>query len=231
MAVGVHPAPEVGQVILRVPPLPVAGEAVLGRRRRIAAPGPLVSDVGPEPRGPRDRPAERWRRPAWAKSIQAEESSAEFRTAIVPPSAAARSAAAPASRSLRAKAYRNIPSAEFDESPVEEVRVLDPRHPLYGRSFRVIRRAAHRGGNFPSSFEVEHCNGSSLLIPIAVTEWHDLPGSRTTLSIDALRELIDVVDCLDDHGDRPERSLDDAAAVSAASDRRRRRRGPGGGPS
>ncbi len=156
-----------------------------------------------------------------------------YSVAAIPPSpGAARVPVAPgASPAPGTKAYRNIPSAEFDESPVEEVRVLDPRHPLYGRSFRVIRRAAHRGGNFPSSFEVEHCNGSSLLIPIAVTEWHDLPGSRTTLSIDALRELIDVVDCLDDHGDRPERSLDDAAAVSAASDRRRRRRGPGGGPS
>src|SRR5690242_16871736 len=100
----------------------------------------------------------------------------------IPPAAAGTYGADCASRCRRAKAYRNIPSCESDESPIEEVRVLDPLHPLYGRSFRVIRRSTQRGGNFLPSYEVEHCNGSSLLIPIAVTEWHDSPNKRTILS-------------------------------------------------
>ena len=42
------------------------------------------------------------------------------------------------SSAICSKALRNIPSAKADESFSEVIRVLDPRHPLYGRSFRVI---------------------------------------------------------------------------------------------
>jgi hypothetical protein len=122
-----------------------------------------------------------------------------------------------------------MPSGESDEPSVEEIRVLDPRHPLYGRSFGVIRRSTHRGGNFPPSYEVEYRNGSSLLIPIAATEATDLANNQIKLSIDALQELISVVDCLDNYEYEPKRSLDDTVASSTASDRRRRRRGLGGG--
>jgi hypothetical protein len=108
---------------------------------------------------------------------------------------------------------------------------LDPRHPLYGRSFRVIRRSTHRGGNFAASYEVEHRNGTTLLVPIAVTEWHDSPNDRTILSIEALQELLSVVDCLYDHEREPKRSLDDTDANAAAPDRRRPRRSLGGDPS
>jgi hypothetical protein len=69
---------------------------------------------------------------------------------------AATSAADSASRSLPAKAFRNIPSGESDESSVDVIEVQDQRHPLYGRSFRVIRLVAHRGGDFPPSYEVEY---------------------------------------------------------------------------
>ena len=143
----------------------------------------------------------------------------------------ARSRSLQLSSACCSRAYRNIPSCESDESPIEEVRVLDPRHPLYGRSFRVIRRSTHCGGNFPPSYEVEHCNGSSLLIPIAVTEWHDSPNNRTILSIEALQDLLSVVDCFCSHERESKRSVDDTAANIAAPDRRRRRRSPGGDPS
>lgn len=146
------------------------------------------------------------------------------------PSVSRRSPDAP-SQCHQARAYRNIPSCESDESSVEEVRVLDPRHPLFGRSFRVIRRSPHRGGNFPPSYEVEHRNGSSLLIPIAVTEWHDSPNRRTILSIEALQDLLLVVDGFCSHGHESKRSVGDTAADGAAPDRRRGRRSPGGGPS
>ena len=134
-----------------------------------------------------------------------------------------------ASRFRPAKARRNIPSGESDESLIDEIRVLDPRHPLYGRSFRVIRRSTHRGGNFPPSYEVEYCSGSSLLIPIAVTEWLGSTNDQLKLSIDGLLDLISVIDCLDSHEYEPKRSLDYSAARPAASDRRRRRRSLGGG--
>ena len=92
---------------------------------------------------------------------------------------AARTSAA--SRARRTKSYRNIPCSEADESSIDEIKVLDPRHPLYGRSFRVLRRSTHRGGNFPPSYEVEYRNGSSLLIPVAATEWHDSPNDQLKL--------------------------------------------------
>lgn len=141
----------------------------------------------------------------------------------------ARSVADFASRSLRARACRNIPPGESDESSTEVVWVLDPRHPLYGRSFRVIRRSTHRGGNFPPSYEVEHRNGSTLLIPVAATEKYVLDANQTKLSIEAIRDLVSVAECLENHEYRPNDALDDAVASVAASNRRRRRRGSCGG--
>ena len=128
-----------------------------------------------------------------------------------------------------ARAYRNIPSGESDESLGEVIQVLDPRHPLYGRSFHVIRRSTHRGGNFPPSYEVEYQGGTSLLVPISVTETYEVNANQIKLCIDALRDLISAVECLECHERRSERSLGGAAAGSAAQDRRRRSRGPGGG--
>jgi hypothetical protein len=126
------------------------------------------------------------------------------------------------------KAFRNIPSNEADESLTEEVRVLDPRHPLYGRSFRVICRSTHRGGNFLPSYEVEFRNGSSLLISIAATEWEDSLNNRTKLSIDALQDLVVVMECFDSDEGKSKRFVDDTAGAAATPDRRGRRRGLGG---
>jgi hypothetical protein len=135
-----------------------------------------------------------------------------------------------ANPSPRAKAYRNIPSSEADESSIDEIKVLDPRHPLYGRSFRVLRRSTHRGGNFPPSYEVEYRNGSSLLIPVAATEWHASPNSQLKLCIEALRDLVHAVDYLDRHDeDKSKRSLGNTVAGFEAAGGRRPRRRPGGG--
>src|SRR5215213_4526326 len=132
----------------------------------------------------------------------------------------------------QAKSYRNIPCSEADASSIDEITVLDPRHPLYGRSFRVLRRLTYRGGNFPLSYEVEFRNGSSLLIPIAATEWEDSPNDQLKLCIEALRDLVHAVDCLDSHDEhRTKRSLDNTVAGSEAAGDRRPRRCPGGGRS
>jgi len=133
-----------------------------------------------------------------------------------------------ANHSFQAKAYRNIPSGEPDESLVEVIQVLDPRHPLYGRAFRVICRSSHRGGNFPPSYEVEHRGGTSLLVPISATEPFGLNANRTKLSIEALCELISAAECLKCDEHRSERSLGDTVAGSTAPDRQRHRRGSGG---
>ena len=49
IAIGVHPAAEVGEVILRVLAFAVTGEAIPGCRWRGAAPRPFVAGIGPEP--------------------------------------------------------------------------------------------------------------------------------------------------------------------------------------
>ena len=131
-----------------------------------------------------------------------------------------------ASRSRRAKAYRNIPSRESDESSVGEVIVRDSAHPLFGRTFRVIR-SVHRGGDVPISYEVEHCHGASLLIPVAATEPQLSMENRTKLSFEALHDLTLLIEQLD--GDRSERPVGHAAGGIAAPDRRRGRRSAGGG--
>jgi len=129
------------------------------------------------------------------------------------------------------KAYRNIPTGESDESSIEVIWVQDPRHPLCGRSFRVLRRSTHHGGNFPLSYEVEHRSGSTLLIPVAATEKYVQDANQTKLSIEAVRDLITVAECLESHEYRPKQAVGDAVASFAASNHRRRRRGSGGGVS
>jgi hypothetical protein len=106
------------------------------------------------------------------------------------------------------------------------VTVLDPTHPLFDRAFRVVR-TVHRGGNHPISYEVEHRDGASLLIPVAATEPQVVMENRMKLSVEALQDLISLVEQLD--ADRSKRPVGHAADGAAAPDRRRGRRGPGGG--
>ncbi|MGH7117672.1 MAG: hypothetical protein ACREFP_01520 [Acetobacteraceae bacterium] len=94
----------------------------------------------------------------------------------------------------------------------------------------MIRRLTTQGGNFSPSYEVEYCNGSSLIVPVAATEWEDSSKDQTKLSIIALQELVSVVESLESYEYSSKRALDDSAARAAASGRRRRRHNPGGGP-
>jgi hypothetical protein len=137
-----------------------------------------------------------------------------------------------ASQFRRTKSYRNIPCSEADGPSIDAIKVLDPRHPLYGRSFRVLRRSTHRGGNFPPFYEVEYRDGSTLLIPVAATEWHDSSNDQIKLCIEALWDLVCAVDCLDSHDEhKSERPLGNTVAGSEAAGSRRPRRRPGGGRS
>jgi hypothetical protein len=137
-----------------------------------------------------------------------------------------------ANRARQTKAYRNIPCSEADGPSIDEIKVLDHRHPLYGRSFRVLRRSTHRGGKFPPFYEVEYRDGSTLLIPVAATEWHDSPNDQIKLCLEALWDLVCAVDCLDSHDEhKSERPLGNTVAGSEAAGSRRPRRRPGGGRS
>ena len=107
--------------------------------------------------------------------------------------------------------------------------VLDPAHPLFGRTFRVIRQSVHRGGGFPVSYEVEYRDGVSLLVPVAATEAQPPNENRTKLSVEALHDLSLAVEQHEHDGDRSERPVGHAAGGAAAPDRRRGRRGSGGG--
>jgi hypothetical protein len=106
--------------------------------------------------------------------------------------------------------------------------VLDPAHPLFGRTFRVIRWV-QRGGNFPRSYEVEYRDGISLLVPVAATEAQIAAENRTKLSVEALHDLTSMVEQLELDANRSERPLDHAASGTAAPNRRRGGRGSGGG--
>ena len=121
------------------------------------------------------------------------------------------------------------PLVSSDESSVEVIEVLDPCHPLYGRMFRVIRRVDRGSGNFSPSYEVEYLQNHSLLVPISVTEAYNKKANQTKLSIEALRDLVLAVECLESHEHGSEGSVGSAAASSAASDCRGCRRGSGGG--
>ncbi len=100
---------------------------------------------------------------------------------------------------------------------------------MYGRTFRVLGRLPYRSGNYRPSFEVEYRHGVTLLVAVAATEHPSDPGSSTKLSIGALCELLNVVECLHDDEHRAQNSLVDTAAEVETTGRRRSRRSSRGG--
>ena len=90
-------------------------------------------------------------------------------------------------------------------------------------------RSPYRGGNSLPCYEVEYRHGVTLFIPVATTERHAPPEIPTKLSVDALCELLNMVDCLDHHEHKTRSSLVDTAADATTTDRRRYCRGSGGG--
>ena len=74
--------------------------------------------------------------------------------------------------------------------------VVDPRHPLYGRRYRLIsigKETTTRGACRDSFARVHYRFGLTLLLPLGVTnlERNGLPrAALTKLSLDALQDLI-----------------------------------------
>ena len=134
-----------------------------------------------------------------------------------------------ASPAPRTKVYRNVSSGEADEPCPEEVTIRDPRHPLFGRCFVVLRRLARRAGNVLPSFEVEHRGGGTLLIPEAACEPPLTGESDVKLSVEGLRELISLAGSLDAHADQSRGAVGHASAGAAAAGCGGHRRDLGGG--
>jgi len=95
--------------------------------------------------------------------------------------------------------------------------VADPRHPLFGRKFTVIRRVFAKG-NSPSSYEVEYLGTHRLLVPTAVAEPSAAPENHTKLSLEAISDLILTAELIENGDDQSGRALGAAASKPATSD-------------
>lgn len=113
--------------------------------------------------------------------------------------------------------------SESDESFPNVVQFRDPHHPLYGRSYRVIRKIGSDAVEF-ASYEVEFRMGSSLLIQATAIEYCGKEANQIKLSMEALLELLSTADCPDAHEHGSSRSLVAADARAPTPDRGRRRR-------
>jgi hypothetical protein len=108
------------------------------------------------------------------------------------PPAAATCAPGCASRCLRATTHRDTPVADGDLAGVEEIEIIDPRHPLYGRRFRLV--AVTNGARSVQLARVMYRPDIFLLLPISVTSLHP-PATRivpTKLCLEALEDLVRV---------------------------------------
>jgi hypothetical protein len=78
----------------------------------------------------------------------------------------------------------------------DEIEVVDPRHPLYGRRYRLIsigKESTTRGTCKESFARVHYRFGLTLLLPLGATNLERnglLCAAPTKLSLDALQELI-----------------------------------------
>ena len=98
--------------------------------------------------------------------------------------------------------------------------MADPRHPLFGRKFRVIRHVFAKG-NSPSCYEVEYLGTYRLLVPTAATEPSAAPENHTKLSLQALSDLMLTAELIENGDDQSGRALGVAASEPATSDRGR----------
>jgi hypothetical protein len=119
----------------------------------------------------------------------------QSRTAIIPPLAGAKCAVANANRCLPAKGFKNAPRADADVPIPANVEVIDARHPLYGRRFKLV--SVIRGTCSDSRVRVKWRFGLTLLLPLEVTNLVPRNEQRTTptkLSIEAMEELVAVAE-------------------------------------
>src|SRR5580693_355789 len=87
----------------------------------------------------------------------------------------------------------DAPGCVDSQRHIPTITVVDPYHPLYGRTFRVA--VQHRTRRDPLSFEVEHRDGIILRIAASATDYAYCPSSspRTKITPVAIRELLGLV--------------------------------------
>jgi hypothetical protein len=87
----------------------------------------------------------------------------------------------------------DAPGCLDSQRHVPTVTIIDPCHPLYGRTFRVA--VQHPTLREPLFFEVEHRDGIILRIAAAATDYAYCPSSspRTKITPDAIRVLLGFV--------------------------------------
>src|SRR3981189_3277049 len=118
------------------------------------------------------------------------------RAALNPPLMAASCEPDCASRCLRARASGDAHKSHDDVAACEEVEVVDPCHPLYGRRYRLIsigKESTTRGACKELFARVHYRFGLTLLLPLGVTNLERnglLRAAPTKLSLDALQDLI-----------------------------------------
>src|SRR3954469_25829227 len=97
-----------------------------------------------------------------------------------------------ASQSRRATTHRDTPIADGDLSGAEEIEVTDPRHPLYGRRFRLLTVTS--GVRSAQLARVVYRPDIFLLLPISVTSLHPSTTRSvpTKLCLEALEDLLRV---------------------------------------
>ncbi len=122
------------------------------------------------------------------------------RAALNPPLMAASCEPDCASRCLRARASGDAHKSHDDVAACEEVEVVDPCHPLYGRRYRLIsigKESTTRGACKELFARVHYRFGLTLLLPLGVTNLERnglLRAAPTKLSLDALQDLIAVAE-------------------------------------
>jgi hypothetical protein len=115
---------------------------------------------------------------------------------LTPSRSDANSPADDASQSQKARASGDTHKSDDDVATSEEVDVVDPCHPLYGRRYRLIsigKETTTRGACKEPFARVHYRFGLTLLLPLGVTnlERNGLPrAAPTKLSLDALQDLI-----------------------------------------
>jgi hypothetical protein len=87
----------------------------------------------------------------------------------------------------------NAPSNKQSRPQPEEIEVIDPRHPLHGRRFRV--RSITRQLHSPGLVFVAYRDAVTLRIPLAATDLASCPGQLrgTKLSSEAIHEFLSLI--------------------------------------
>ncbi len=143
--------------------------------------------------------------------------------AFGPMDCSCRKGAGRGSSAHRTRDLLDPPDCTGSQRHIPAVTVVDPYHPLHGRTFRVA--VQHRTLREPLSFQVEHRDGIILRIAATATDYSYCPSPtpRTRITPVAIRQLLGLLSEWSDlcelrpgpsGGGSPKRSADQSAGKS-----------------